>query len=243
MNKTSCFDCPLRMLASFRPFEGDELEFVSAFKQGEITLRPGTDLVLEETSSPHLYTVLGGWCFRYKTLPDGRRQILNYALPGDFLGLQSSLFDRMQHGIEALTDVTLCVFPRDGLWTLFERYPSLGYDVTWLASNEERHLDAHLTSVGRRSAFERIAFLLWTLFARARLSGLVAGSRLDFPLTQQHVADTLGLSIVHVNKTLKKLRATGSLEWENHCLNVLDEDLLKEQAVIEETLPHSRPFV
>ena len=216
---------------------------MSDFKQGELTLRPGMDLVLEDTSTPHLYTVLHGWCFRYKTLEDGRRQILNYAFPGDFLGLQASLFDRMQHGIQALTDVTLCVFPRDRLWTLFERYPSLAFDITWLASNEERHLDAHLLSIGRRTAFERLAYLIWVLLSRARISGLVEDGRLEFPLTQQHVADTLGLSVVHVNKTLKKLRATESIRWDNGTMQVLDEEKLREQGQADDLPAACRPLL
>ena len=77
-------------------------------------------LFLEGTSSAHLYTVLSGWAFRYKLLPDGRRQILNYCFPGDFIGLQGSVMNEMQHSIEALSDMVLCVFQREGLWRLFE---------------------------------------------------------------------------------------------------------------------------
>ena len=104
-----------------REFTAKELEFVSSFKSGELNVQAGTSILLQSTNSAHLYTVLSGWAFRYKTLPDGRRQILNYALPSDLIGLQGSVNDEMQHSVEALTDVMLCVFPREKLWDLYTR--------------------------------------------------------------------------------------------------------------------------
>ena len=103
-------------------------------------------LFLEGTSSAHLYTVLTGIAFRYKLLPDGRRQILNYCFPGDFIGLQGSVMQEMQHSIEALSDIVLCVFQREGLWRLFEIHAGLSFDVTWLAARSEQILDQQLLS-------------------------------------------------------------------------------------------------
>ena len=155
-----CERCPLRNHATFRGFSPEELAFVSAFKSGELNAEAGTTLLLEGTNSAHLYTLLSGWVFRYKALPDGRRQILNFALPGDFLGLQASVTDVMQHSVEALTDSVLCIFERDKLWSLYTQFPSLAFDLTWLAAREEQMLDEHLLSVGRRHAVERVAFVL-----------------------------------------------------------------------------------
>src|ERR1700741_2975568 len=118
--QTPCTQCPLRKLATFRDFTAQELEFMRSFKSGELGLEQGNTIFVEGTNSPHLYTVLSGWAFKYKTLEDGRRQVVNFALPGDFIGLQASIFDSIGHSIEALTDVVLCVFPRDKLWSLFE---------------------------------------------------------------------------------------------------------------------------
>jgi CRP/FNR family transcriptional regulator len=77
------------------------------------------------------------------------------------------------HGIEAVTDVALCVFPRDGLWTLFREYPSLGYDITWLSARSECMVDDNLLTVGRRNAVERVAVLLMHLYRRVERLGLV----------------------------------------------------------------------
>ena len=148
--RVPCEKCPLRAVECLREFTSKELEFVSNFKSGELNVEAGTSILLQSTNSAHLYTVLSGWAFRYKTLPDGRRQILNYALPSDLLGLQGSVNDEMQHSVEALTDTTLCVFPREKLWALYTDYPTLAFDVTWLAAREEQMLDEGLLSVGHR---------------------------------------------------------------------------------------------
>ena len=139
-----CEECPLRPLEVFRPFEKEELAFVSKFKRGELSVDKGATVLVEGTHSAHLFTVLSGWGFRYKLLPDGRRQILNYALPGDLVGLQGSVIGAMEHSVEALSPVVLCVFQRDGLTELYKRQPGLSFDVTWIASREERMLDEHL---------------------------------------------------------------------------------------------------
>ena len=158
--------------------------------------------------------MLSGWAFRYKMLDDGRRQILNYALPADMVGLQGALMREMEHSVEALTPLTLCVFPRAKLWELYAKLPSLAFDITWLAAREEQLIDENLVSVGRRTALERIAYLLLHLFVRAQEAGLTKGNSIQFPFTQQHLADTLGMSLVHTNKTLKRLTASrrGALE-------------------------------
>jgi CRP-like cAMP-binding protein len=124
----------------------------------------------EQRPSGKLYTLYSGWAFRYKTLSDGRRQILNFLLPGDLIGLQQEFSEgAAMHGIEALTAIRLCVFPREGLELLFRRYPHLGYDITWLAAREEGMVDDNLLSAGRRTAAERVAMLLMHLFQRLGL--------------------------------------------------------------------------
>lgn len=163
----------------------------------------------EGACNGELYTVLSGWAFRYRTLSDGRRQIFNFLLPGDFIGLQDQLGQASPHGVEALTQVQACVFPLKRLWDLYSQHPSLGFDVTWLCAHEELIVDENLLTVGRRSAYERIAMLLVHLYKRADSIGLGGPEGVPFPLTQQHIADALGLSLVHVNKTMKRLQAVG----------------------------------
>ena len=242
--KVPCEKCPLRDLHSLREFSAKELEFVTEFKSGELNVQAGTNILLQGTNSAHLYTVLSGWAFRYKTLGDGRRQILNFALQADFMGLQGSVNDEMQHSVEALTDMKLCVFPREKLWDLYRDYPTLAFDVTWLAAREEQVLDEHLLSVGRRTAMERLAYLLLVVFQRAEEVGLTKGNTIQFPFTQQHVADTLGMSLVHTNKTLQRLSATKTMRWKERRFEILDREALAKLANYERPEPRARrPFI
>lgn len=241
--RVPCEQCPLRGLHSFRDFSEQELRFVSTFKRGELVAEAGSTILSEGTHSPHLYTVLSGWAFRFKSLPDGRRQILNYLLPGDLLGLQGSIMGEMEHSVEALTPMVLCVFQRDKLDDLFEGYPGLGFDVTWIAAREERMLDEHLLSVGRRTAVERAAYLLAFLHSRAEALGKISEKLLHIPLAQQHVADTLGLSIVHTNKTLRKLADRGLIRWLDRSCEIVDAEGLRALAEWERPKERKRPLI
>lgn len=239
-----CEKCPLRTKPIFRQFTAEELEFVKRFKTGELTVEAGTMLFLEGASSAHLYTVLSGWAFRYKSLPDGRRQILNYAVPGDFLGLQGSVMHEMQHSVEALSDMVLCVFQREGLWRLYQTHAGLSFDVTWLAARSEQILDTQLLSVGRRSARERCAYLLLFLAQRADEVGLTSEpGKVRLPITQQHIADTLGLSLVHTNRTLARLSKERTIKWKEGQFEILDRKRLLEMADEEEHPPSCRPLI
>ncbi|MGE0213329.1 MAG: Crp/Fnr family transcriptional regulator [Parvibaculaceae bacterium] len=238
-----CTQCPLRALRIFRDFTPEELAFINGFKTAELTAKAGSTLLLEGHNSAHLYTLLSGWAFRYKTLDDGRRQVLNFLLPGDFIGLQSSTFNEMQHSVEALTDVALCVFPRDGLWTLYASHPGLGFDITWLASREEMIVDNHLLSVGRRTALEKVAYLFLHLYRRARELRLAENGAVKLPLTQQHVADLLGMSLVHTNKTLKRLFERKLVRWRDRTLTILDEKGLAELCGYELEGAAPRPLI
>jgi CRP/FNR family transcriptional regulator, anaerobic regulatory protein len=239
-----CEQCPLRAQKVFRRFTPSELGFVKSLKTGELTAEAGSMLFLEGTSSAHLYTVLSGFAFRYKSLPDGRRQILNYCFPGDFIGLQGTVMDEMQHSIEALSDMVLCVFQREGLWRLFETYPTLSFDVTWLAARSEQILDQQLLSVGRRSALERCAHLLLHLAQRAEEVGLVKSSnQVHIPITQQHIADTLGLSLVHTNRTLGQLIRSRVLRWKEQQYDILNRARLIELAGSDDSEASVRPLL
>ena len=242
--QTACNDCPLHTMDAFREFTPDQLKFVQGFKSGEMVVEAGSTLLLEANNSAHLFTVLSGWIFRYKTLEDGRRQILNFGLPGDFVGLQSSVFDQMDHSVEALTDVVLCTFPRDKVWTLFKSQPGLGFDLTWIAAREERALNEKLLSLGRRTAIERIAYTLLDLYVRLeRLKMANNRSGATFPFTQQHLADALGLSPVHISNTLKKLTVQGMIRWKAQSFRVADRNKLAEVAGYEFDLVAERPFI
>jgi CRP-like cAMP-binding protein len=238
-----CEICPLRPLETFREFEQSELAFVSKFKKGELSVNRGETIVVEGSPSEHLYTVLVGWGFRYKLLDDGRRQIVNYVMPGDLVGLQGSLMGEMQHSVEALSPMLLCIFDKEELYGLYRGHPSLAFDITWIASREERMLDENLLSLGQRTALERAAYLIAFIHSRAARVGLNGAKPVEIPITQQHIADTLGLSLVHTNKTIRKLADRGLLRWRERGCEVLDPAGLMRLAGWEGLKEGRRPFI
>ena len=113
--ETACGDCPLRPLGLFIDQTAEELELVQSLKRRDLRLGAGETLIHEGQTDAPLYTLLKGWAFRYKTLSDGRRQILSFLLAGDFIGVQQKMGDAAAHGVETLTDAVFCVFQRDSL--------------------------------------------------------------------------------------------------------------------------------
>ena len=108
----SCHDCALRACGLFKPVSEEELDSINQIKSEHLSVPAGAEIIRAGDAAPELYTLYSGWAFRFKTLPDGRRQILNFLLPGDLLGLQAAMFDAALHGIEALTEAQLCVLPQ-----------------------------------------------------------------------------------------------------------------------------------
>ncbi len=244
MSYVSCAECPLRKLDLFTPHSPDELKLIQSLRRGQVTVPGGQDIIHEGQSDALLYTLWAGWAFRYKTLSDGRRQILNFLLPGDFIGVQQKMSDALTHGVQALGDVQLCVFPRDALWHLHRAHPEMGFNVTWLTAQEQSQVDENLLSAGRRSAEERIAALLILLYRRAAAMLPDAGATgVPFPLTQQHIADALGLSLVHTNKTLRKLERLGLHRIEQGVLHIHDAKALARAGDVYATMPPPRPLV
>ena len=222
-----CDDCALRRLEAFLPASDEELKTIQSFRVGSRRVEAGSSIVEEHRPSAQLFTLYAGWAFRYKTLSDGRRQILSFLLPGDFIGLQDEFADGQTHGVEAVTDVTLCAFSRDRLWALFHARPKLGYDITWLAAREEKMVDDNLVTTGRRNAGERVAMLLMHLYRRAERVGMVRDGWVEFPFNQQHIADALGLSLVHTNKTLRRLQRLGLYKLDAGWLRILEPHALE----------------
>ena len=256
MPETPCLDCPLRALPLFLPHTAEELTLLQQIKRRELVLQEGETLIHEGQSDTRLYTLLQGWGYRFKTLSDGRRQILNFLLAGDFIGVQQKMSDAAAHGVVMLTEARLCVFDRNALWELHRQQPSMGFNITWLTAHEESLVDDNLLSIGRRSAEERVATLLILLYKRAAAVRAVADASVvganpagslpgvAFPLTQQHLADALGLSLAHTNKTLRKLQRRGLYRIEDGRLQLLDPKALARLAdLYGDGRPPARPLI
>jgi CRP-like cAMP-binding protein len=241
--RVSCFECRLRASGAFKPVSDLELAFINEMKRDHLVCPPGAEIIAAGQDQAELYTLYAGWAFRCKTLPDGRRQIFNIHLPGDLIGLQGAMFEAASYSVEAITEVQLCLLPRRKVWSLFENMPELSFDVTWLGAREESHVDESLTSAGRRNAAERIAALIIMLYKRLDAIGMVVNGAMPFPLTQQHMADMLGLSLVHTNKSLAKLRRLGMFSQANGMLLLSNPKALESMAQYFEEEAPKRPLI
>jgi CRP-like cAMP-binding protein len=217
-----CERCPLRRKAAFMQKDEKEVSFINGLKSAHLRFAAGSQLIQQGTEEPNLFTLFSGWAFRHKSLPDGNRQILSFLLPGDLAGLQATLQAEAEHGIDALTDVELCIFPRRKLLDVFEKAPALAYDLAWLGSREERMIDENLLSVGQRGAAERMVALILGLYRRAEHLDLVENQSFLFPLTKQHLADALGLSLVHASKTWSSLQRLNIFTYADRRLTLVN---------------------
>ncbi len=227
---TKCSNCPLQRSDVFVDLTEDEIRFMQKFKVGELEVNPGTPLLMEGSNSPQLYTALRGMGLRYKTLENGNRQVINFVFPGDFIGLQAGIMGEMQHSVEATSPMTLCVFDRSEFWSFFKSHPERAFDLTWMAAAEEHFLGEALASVGQRTAYEAIAWALCKIMMRGQALGLARERVMPLPYRQQDLADALGLSLVHTNKTLSKLRTRQLANWSDEALIVNDIGALAKAA-------------
>ncbi|WP_019953357.1 Crp/Fnr family transcriptional regulator [Yoonia vestfoldensis] len=241
---TTCRNCPLRKQPIFDQFTDAEINFMQAFKSGELKIAAGTTLMMEGSNSPQLYTALDGMGLRYKTLMSGDRQVLNFVMPGDFIGLQAGVMKEMQHSVEATSDMVLCVFDRKRLWELFRDQPGRAFDLTWLAAVEEHFLGERLAVLGHMTGITRIARALVRIYDRAEAVKLGKDYVMPLPYKQQDMADALGMSVVHTNKMLKKLRDQKLATWRGGRLEIHDYPALCEIAELDrDDTPVRRPLL
>lgn len=240
---TKCRYCPLQRKDLFVRMSKDDLEFMQKFKAGELTVEPGTPILMEGSNAPQLFTALSGMGIRDKMLKNGERQVLNFVFPGDFIGLQAGILGKMGHSVEARTHMRLCVFNRSEFWQFFKSNPARAFDITWLAAIEEHFLGETLASVGQRTAIQAIAWALVKIFQRGDALGMVTNNQMELPYTQRDLADALGLSLVHTNKTLGKLKDRQLASWSDRMLQINDVKSLADVAIMSLKKAPQRPFL
>ena len=228
--RVTCEKCQLRQCAYFIPMTEEELSFMARFKVGELSVDAGSTVLMEGSSSPQVFTVLSGMGTRSKLLENGKRQVINFLFAGDFVGLQSGIMGEMKHSVETSTPMVLCVFNRSDLWDMFKAHPSRAYDLTWIAAIEEHLLGESLVALGQRTAGQRIAWALLRIYNRLRAVGLEQAGVVPLAFRQQDLADALGLSLVHTNKTLMRLRDAGLARWSDGHLVIKDRIKLAKYA-------------
>jgi CRP-like cAMP-binding protein len=222
----------IRRLNAFRKLSENATALIgSALRERILKADAGEDLACEGDRCENVRVFLSGWAFRYKVLEDGRRQIVSFILPGDTCDAYIYLFSRMDHSIGTLTPVTYCEFDRAGFEQLISADKTLAealYCETLVNCAIQREWSVN---IGRRDALERVAHLICELFARLSVVGLTDANSFAFPATQMDLADTTGLSTVHVNRTLQELRASGLITLKGRQLIIHDLKALRSMAM------------
>ncbi len=219
-----------RKLGNFVALSDGELEVLAGLHRRRRSFAAGRDLVHQGQTHQAAYILAEGWVCSYKLLRDGKRQIVDFQIPGDFLGLRSVLFRTADHNIEPVTAVEASEVLESDLLQAFAKTPRLATAVLWAASRDEAMVVEHLVGIGRRNALERTAHFMLELSARLTLVG--RGTREGFacPLSQHMLADALGLSSVHINRVLRVLREDGLLTFQKGEVTIHDFDGLVDLA-------------
>ncbi|MBI2254666.1 MAG: Crp/Fnr family transcriptional regulator [Proteobacteria bacterium] len=194
---------------------------VNAARPTFVTLEPGESLYYQGDDCHNIYLLLDGWAFRHQILEDGRRQILDFALPGVVFGLPGT--GTMTHSLETLTTCTFSVFTRERLFDLMRDVPTLGFRLLEIMADAESRAFEHLTSIGRRTARERVAHLLLELVMRASKSRATPrDGSMTLPLMLPHIADALGLTSETVCRALSSMRKDRIATLRGQKLDILD---------------------
>jgi len=223
--------CPLtRKLSTFVVLSEIERAALARLKERMKFFVPGREMVHQGQSEQAAFILSDGWVCSYKSQPDGGRQIVDFQIPGDFLGLRSVLLRTSDHSFEPIGKIQAAEVLISDLLDAFAQSPRLAAAILWAASRDEAMVVEHLVGIGRRDADARIAHFLLELASRLVLVGLGKREGFACPLTQYHLGDALGLSAVHVNRILRQLRESGLVTFREGHVTIHDYDRLVELA-------------
>lgn len=218
-----------RKLLNFGPLDQADLALLDAVVGKTRTVQPYVDLIAEGDKPGDVHLVLRGFACRYKILQDGRRQIMAYLVPGDLCDLHVYLLDHMDHSVGTLAECQVVDVSRSSIQQLLGR-PAIARAMLMSTMVDEGTLREWLVNIGQRQAEPRVAHLLCELLARLRSVGLVSDDRYTLPLTQVELADTMGVTPVHMNRVLQSLRRKSLISLEGDQLTVLNSKGLEQEA-------------
>ncbi len=227
-----------RKMASLGPLADTLVRDLKTLARDRVEISAGRPIVKENERCPQLYLVESGWVFRSRGLASGRRQIVNYALPGDILCVDSMLFKVSSFDLTARTPVSVIRIDAPSGAELFERYPGLAAALAWTAGQEESILAERVVSLGRRDSLEKLAHALCELEARLQAIGQMHGRTIELPLNQEDFADILGISVIHVNRTFRRLSEDKTAEYRKGQIDLLDRARLAEISAFDPAYLH-----
>jgi len=233
-NLPKCQGCVIRTSSFFGYFEDEQLEKAHLLRSSLEMLAEGEHLYYEGDIADHSYTIYKGWIILYKSLENGNRQILRFALPGDLLCYKMGKNRTLDHSAVAVSDASLCTFPIERFKSVISELPELAVALGSMACLISERCHSTLTMIASHPAEAKIAFLLLSLYIKERsTSNSPKGDYCaHFPITQEDISDALGLTSIHVNRVLQGLRKKGLIECKNKCLKIPDQEALARAAKI-----------
>ncbi|MQM39364.1 hypothetical protein KBTX_03389 [wastewater metagenome] len=175
--------------------------------------QPDQEVIREGDPAPHAYALVSGWAFSYRLLADGTRQVLAFHIPGDMPGLADALLGRSSAGCKAATPIVANSLPAYQLRAALTHDPGLAAPVLRALSREAVAAQERMVDLGRRSAVARTVHMLLELGERLQRAGMAVGNGYACPISQILLADALGLSAIHLNRVLRRLREDGVLRF------------------------------
>lgn len=180
------------------------------------------DIITEGARPENVHLVMNGFACRYKLLPDGRRQIIAFLVPGDFCDLHVAILGEMDHSIGTPWGCSIVEIPKETIDELGRNHPRIMRALWWATLVDEGVLRSWLVSMGQRTADKQMAHLICELLVRLQTVGYADADTFEFPLSQVDIGDTLGLSVVHVNRTLQVLRGNRLIVWKYKRIHIPD---------------------
>ncbi len=232
----------IRRLRNFIDLTLPDLQSLRAVIETELTVKKRRDLVLDGYEFNKLCFIKGGFAARYKLLRNGKRQIVNFLLPGDVAGLPGSFLDRAACSVIAVTDMELQVCSLDAFVGLCYRRPKFGLALSWLAVQEATVYAEHIINIGRRTPMERLAHFLLEIQHRLAMVGSSEEFAFDLPFTQELMSDALGLSVPHLNRTMGRLRTEGLIAVNERRVEFIDFKALRLLAQFQAIRPARIPI-
>ncbi len=229
----------VRKLENFTLLSDDERSTLFEIASRRTRLLQPRDDVIRQGEQPYCVNlVLEGFACRYKLLPDGRRQILAFFLPGDMCDLYASVLAAMDHSIGALSTLRIAQILPEDLQEISNRSVRLRQALRWNNLVDEAILREWTVNLGQRSGPERVAHLLCEIFVRLQSVGLANGRKCPFPITQAELSDALGISIVHTNRMLQDMRADDLIVLKGRTLEFLNWEAVKQLAGFDPSYLH-----
>ena len=230
-----------KKISAFVHLSEREMKHLTQLESKRFRVPRGRELTHEGQTGQVAHIIHVGWACSFKLLPDGGRQIIAFPVPGDCVGLRSMLLRTSDHSFSALTDAVVSRVDADSIKEIFSDFPHLGAAILWATSRDEAMVVEHLVSIGRRSAIVRMAHFILELYDRLKLVGLASDDTFACPLNQSVLSDALGLSTIHVNRVLRRLRERGLMTFKDRQVTIHNADALKALASYQS--PEGGPVV